>query len=99
MELPFKADDINDLLKSLVARDLDGGQVTTVTYSSRDPLEKTLKSFAIDLTSNPSLGQLLDQLRGEQVEVRRPTPLQGIILAWRRNPNSSLRTRRSSVNT
>ena len=80
VELQFKVDDINDLLKSAVVQDLDGGQVSTVTYGSRDPLTKTLKSFGIDLTSNPTLGQLLDQLRGEHVEVLRPNPLKGTIL-------------------
>jgi hypothetical protein len=80
VELQFKVDDINDLLKSMVVQDLDGGQVSTVTYGSRDPLTKTLKSFGIDLTSNPTMGQLLDQLRGEQVEVLRPSPLKGRIL-------------------
>jgi hypothetical protein len=80
IELQFRVDDINDLLKSMAVQDLDGGQVSTVTYGSRDPLTKTLRSFGIDLTSNPTLGQLLDQLRGEQVEVLRPSPLKGTIL-------------------
>jgi hypothetical protein len=69
VELQFPAASINDLLKSLVLTDLGGGQVGTVTYDNRDPIEKTLKSFAIDLTENPSLGQLLQQVRGERVEV------------------------------
>jgi hypothetical protein len=57
------------LLKSLVLQDQGGGQVGTVTYDNRDPVDKTLKSFAIDLTSHPSLVQLLGQVRGEEVEV------------------------------
>ncbi|HTP60122.1 MAG TPA: hypothetical protein VMM82_14455, partial [Spirochaetia bacterium] len=69
MELTFSADQINDLLKSLVLRDLDGGSVSSVTYSSRDPITRTLKSFSLDLTSNPSLSALLVQARGEQTEV------------------------------
>jgi hypothetical protein len=69
MELTFSTDQINDLLKSLVLRDLDGGTITSVTYSSRDPITRTLKSFAIDLTSNPSLTNLLSQTRGEPIEV------------------------------
>ena len=84
VELQFKVDDINDLLKSMVVQDLDGGHVGTITYGSRDPLTKTLKSFGIDLTSNPTLGQLLDQLRGERVEVSRPNPVQGTILGVER---------------
>jgi hypothetical protein len=84
VELNFEARDINDILKSLVLQDLDGGSVSTVTYTSRDPLTKTLKSFAIDLTEKPSLSQILDQVRGEQVEVASPTPVQGIILGIER---------------
>lgn len=84
VELQFKVEDINDLLKSMVVADLDGGEVSTVTYGSRDPLEKTLRSFGIDLTSNPTLGQLLDQVRGERIEVSLPTPLRGIVLGVER---------------
>ena len=69
MELTFSAGQINDLLKSLVLRDLDGGTVSSVTYSSRDPITRTLKSFSIDLTSNPTLANLLTQTRGESVAV------------------------------
>ncbi len=68
MELTFSASQINDLLKSLVLRDLDGGSISSVTYSSRDPITRTLKSFALDLTTNPSLTALLAQARGEPVE-------------------------------
>ena len=32
VELRFKTDRINDLLKSLVVQDLDGGQIAAVTY-------------------------------------------------------------------
>ncbi len=69
IDLQFHTHNINDLLKSLVLQDKDSGKVSTVSYDNRDPIEKTLKSFAIDLTNNPSLGQLLGQVRGERVEV------------------------------
>lgn len=62
------ADDVNDLLKSLVVEDT-GGTIQTVGYDNRDPVERTLRTFAIDLNQNPSLGQLLNQVRGERVEV------------------------------
>ena len=79
--LRFKADNINDLLKSMVIQDFDGGRVTTVTYDARDPIAKTLQSFAVDLTRNPSLIQLLGQMRGEGVEIATPQPLRGIIVS------------------
>src|SRR5437763_178874 len=66
IDLQFHSDDINDLLKSLVFQDTGGGQINTVNYDNRDPIEKTLKSLAIDLTSNPSLSDLLGQVRGER---------------------------------
>ncbi|HLC02396.1 MAG TPA: hypothetical protein VJK02_05125, partial [Anaerolineales bacterium] len=80
VELKFKVDNINDLLKSMVVQDFDGGQVGTVTYDSRDPITKTLKSFAVDLTTHPGLGQLLEQIRGERIEVAAPNPVAGIVV-------------------
>ncbi|MFO0880159.1 MAG: DUF4139 domain-containing protein [Gemmataceae bacterium] len=69
VDLSFPASDVNDLLKSMVLRDLDGGQVATVSYDSNAPLERTLKSFAVNLTGTPSFGDILHQARGERVEV------------------------------
>ncbi len=80
LSLRFKTNDIQDLLKSLVVQDLNGGQVAAVTYDSRDPITKSLKSFAIDLTANPGMGELLQQLRGERVEVASPNLVKGTIL-------------------
>lgn len=80
VDLRFNADDINDLLKSLVLEDLGGGQISTVTYGSRDPITRTLKTFAIDLTDRPTLFDLLGQIRGEQVEIEAPNKISGTII-------------------
>jgi hypothetical protein len=80
VQMKFKVDQINDLLKSMVVQDLDGGQVSTVNYGSKDPITKTLKSFAVDLTANPTLAQLLGQVRGEKVELEAPSKITGVIL-------------------
>ena len=69
IDMTFRVGDVNDLLKSLVLQDLDGGRVSAISYDSQEPVEKTLKSFALDLTYNPTVGQLLNQARGEKVEV------------------------------
>ncbi len=80
-ELKFRTDQVNDILKSLVVQDLDGGTIGTVAYASRDPIGKTLKSFAVDITGKPPLGQLLDQLRGEPVEIAAPARMvKGVIV-------------------
>lgn len=68
-ELRFKTEQINDMLKSLVLQDLGGGTVGAVVYPSQDPLEKTLRSFQVDISGNPSLPDLLRQLRGAAVKV------------------------------
>jgi hypothetical protein len=80
VEMKFKVDQINDLLKSMVVEDLDGGQVSTVNYGSKDPITKTLKSFAVDLTANPTMAQLLGQIRGEKVELEAPNKVTGVIV-------------------
>lgn len=80
VEMKFNVDDVNDLLKSMVVEDLGGGRISTVTYGSRDPITKTLKTFAIDLTDNPTLADLLDQVRGEKVEIEAPNKITGVIL-------------------
>src|SRR6185437_12848798 len=80
-ELRFKTSQINDILKSLVLQDQDGGRVGAITYPSQDPLAKTLKSFQVDITQNPSLAQLLNQLRGARVTIQRQADkLSGTIL-------------------
>jgi hypothetical protein len=68
-ELRFKTNQINDILKSLVLQDLDGGKVAAVTYPSQDPIAKTLKSFQVDITANPPLADLFNQLRGAKVTI------------------------------
>jgi hypothetical protein len=69
IDLSFPVHDINDMLKSMVVQDLNGGQVSAVSFDSQAPVEKTLGSFAIDLSKNPSFGQIMDQARGERVEL------------------------------
>src|SRR5262249_42876550 len=69
LDLRFDEIDVNDLLKSLVLTDKDGGKVRAVTYDNRMPLDCTLKGFAVDVTENPTMGQLMHQVRGEKVEV------------------------------
>jgi hypothetical protein len=68
VDLQFSAADINDLIKSLIVQDAKGKSVP-LRYDSQEPIEKTLKSFAIDLSANPSFGQILNQMRGQKVEL------------------------------
>ena len=78
--LKFKADQINDILKSLVPLDLSGGGTANISYASQEPLARALKSFSVDISGNPSLGTLLDQVRGAEVTVSAPDKVTGKIL-------------------
>jgi hypothetical protein len=87
VDLQFPIGDVNDLLKSMVLQDLGKGKIGIVSYDGQDPIEKTLRSFAVDLTGNPTFGQVLNQARGEKVEVimqqtavNQPGTISGVIM-------------------
>jgi hypothetical protein len=86
IDLSFPVQDINDLLKSMVLQDLGNGHIAAVSYDSQAPVEKTLRSFAINLTNNPTFGQILNQARGEKVEAvlqqstTQPATITGVIV-------------------
>ena len=80
VDLKFNVKDVNDLLKSMVLQDDGGGRISTVSYGSKDPITRTLATFSIDLTKNPSLADLLSQIRGEQIEIDAPNAIKGTIL-------------------
>lgn len=69
VQLRFNAEQINDILKSMVLLDLDGGRIDTVSYASKEPLTKRLASFGLNISTNPSIPELLGQLRGAPLKV------------------------------
>jgi len=69
VQLRFNAEQINDILKSMVLLDLDGGRIDTVSYASKEPLAKRLASFGLNISNNPSVPELLGQLRGAPLKV------------------------------
>ena len=79
VDLRFNTRDINDLLKSMVLQDEGGGKISTVSYGSKDPITRTLRTFTIDLTHEPTLADLLGQIRGEKIELDSPK-MSGIII-------------------
>jgi hypothetical protein len=68
-ELRFKTEQINDILKSLVVADSSSGLVKSITYGSQNPVSRTLKSFQIDISANPSLAGILNQVRGTRARL------------------------------
>jgi hypothetical protein len=71
---------MDDLLQSLVLEDLDGGSVHPVRYGSRDPLSRALSSYALDLSGDPTLAELLAQARGEALRVEAGETFEGVLV-------------------
>lgn len=84
IEFSFKTEDINDLLKSMVVQDRDGGVVSAVNYGSPEPITRTLRTFTIDLTDSPTLAQIFGQLRGQEVRLETPAPVIGTVVGVER---------------
>lgn len=69
VSLRFETGQINDILKSLVLLDLDGGKVGAVGYGSKEPLDRRLAGFEVNLSGAPSIETLFRQLRGAKVKL------------------------------
>ncbi|GJQ30312.1 MAG: hypothetical protein HBSAPP03_21960 [Phycisphaerae bacterium] len=69
VQLRFKTEQVNDILKSMVVLDLSRGKgrIDSVGYASKEPLARRLASFGVDLSDEPPLGTLLARLRGSGV--------------------------------
>jgi hypothetical protein len=84
LQLTFKAEDVNDALKSLIINDPEngksGGAAPGVTYPSEQTLYRTLQSLSVDLSGDPSLADILNGLRGTEIELAPPLSLKGRII-------------------
>src|ERR1700722_18160604 len=68
--LDFKAEDMNDVLKSLTITDRDGGKISGVRYDASEPLEERLKNFPFAVGADSPLAVFLDQMKGARVEMK-----------------------------
>ena len=69
VRLAFKADQMNDVLKSLTVIDRGGGKVSAVNYDASESSERLLARFPFKLAPGADIGVLLDQLKGAQVRL------------------------------
>lgn len=79
--LAVPVEEVNDFLKSLVVEDLDGGTIDVVRYGSREPAERALASYAVDLSGNPDLAGILSQARGEPVNIVAENVVSGALVS------------------
>ena len=77
--LPFDAGAVNDALKSLVIND-PASSSPLVSYAAENSLDQTLRSLRIDLSGNPGLAQILNNLKGAELELSAPNTIRGRII-------------------
>jgi hypothetical protein len=66
--LDFRAEEMNDVLKSLIVND-QGGRVSGLRYDSSIPLSEKLNEFPFHINAGEPLSAVLDQLKGARVEL------------------------------
>ena len=87
--LRFDREALNDVLKSLVVEDR-GGRVAGAVYPTQAPVERTLRSFAVDLSGSPDLAAVLRQVRGAEVAVTTPGGVvRGTVLSVETQPRAA----------
>jgi len=88
INLPFKAEAVNDALKSLVLNDPASAN-PSVSYQSEQTLLQTLGSLKIDLSHSPDMAGILSGLRGTEIEISAPGPVSGRIVGIEYRPQTA----------
>src|SRR5581483_4782054 len=67
--IDFTSGQLNDVLQSLTAIDLNGGRIAGADYNSTTPLDQQLKTLPLSLDDNPTASDFYSAIRGARVEV------------------------------
>ena len=88
--LDLTSSQLNDVLQSLTAIDLNGGRITGAGYNSTTPLDQQLRALPLSLGEQPTEQDLFDTLRGARVEVTGAgAPFTGRILSLELRPSTT----------
>jgi len=68
--LDFKADDMNDVLKSLTVANAAGGRITGIRYDSNETLKQQLLKYPFQLGNQEFLSTFLDHIKGSRVALK-----------------------------
>jgi len=81
--LDFRAEEMNDVLKSLTVNE-QGDKVTGLRYDSSVPLEQKLTEFPFRINNGEPLSAVIDQLKGARIEMEfGPQKVAGAIVSAR----------------
>lgn len=75
VEIDLTSSQLDDVLKSLTALDMNGGRISGASYNSQDPASHQLGALPVPIADRRTLSDLLQALRGAQVEVRSGTSI------------------------
>ncbi len=82
--LDFRAEEMNDVLKSLTLAVEGGARMAGVRYDSSEPLSQKIGGLPLRLDKQQPLSALLDQLKGSRLQLRFGTEtLTGVIVGAR----------------
>ena len=69
VRLDFKNNDMNDVLKSLIVTDANGGKISGIRYDSNATLEQQLQQYPFAIGSGELLSAFLDRIKGARMEI------------------------------
>jgi len=96
--LDFKADEMNDVLKSLTLEEKGGGKISGLRYDSSLPLPKKLEEFPVSIGNQQPLSATLDQLKGARLELRSAAEtVSGVIVGARHSLATTNQPEREQV--
>ena len=96
--LDFKAEEMNDVLKSLTLEEKGGGKISGLRYDSSESLDKKLGEFPFALGNQQPLSAVLDQLKGARIELKSGTDtVAGAIVGARRTSVAQNQPEREQV--
>lgn len=67
--IDFTSNELNDVLQSLTAIDLNGGRISGAGYNSATPLEQQLQNLSLGLPESVDYSGLMTALRGTRVAI------------------------------
>ncbi|MDU1911617.1 hypothetical protein [Fusobacterium sp.] len=75
----FEKNALNDVLKSMIIYD-PTTELPLISYSSEETFRRTLESLSINLENNPTLIEILNALRGAEIEISTDKKITGKIM-------------------
>jgi hypothetical protein len=86
ISFPFALSEIDDALKSITIND-PVSEFPSIQYPSEQTLYRTMNSLQVDLSGNPSIAQILTNLRGSEIKVFAPNEITGKIIGVEERPS------------